>query len=238
MGTLLNRRRYMGGGGAKEWPLKYWLSGEDALVDQKWVDRINPNIKWSVGGAVTHDTENNRYLFMGRTAGRLVQDYRAELPVDLINHYDLGYHWKMIVRGEFLYAPATFRTDCYFIDFGSVAGATFNIGWGTLNKGFVQNFKTDRNSSVYACTDKFLLADATSNPYPFEVEFGCEAVSETTSRLYTLYNGTYFYGAAFNNMLFTDWQSRAFYIGMGFAGRTYGCDFYLNDWKIYVEPYT
>jgi hypothetical protein len=226
------------GGGSKEWPLKYWLSGEDALVDQKWVDRINPNIQWSVGVLVTHDTENNRYLFMGRTAGKWVQDYRATLPANLINLYNFGYHWKMIVRGEFLYAPATMTSMSFFIDFASVRYADFNIGWGTGNKGFVQNFKTFGNSEIYSCVDENLLADATSNPYPFEVEFGCEAVSETTSRLYTLYDGTYFYGHTFNNMLFTNWQSADFYIGMGNVGKSYGCDFYLNDWKIYVEPYS
>ena len=238
MGTLLNRRRYMGGGGSAEWPLKYWLSGEDSLVDQKWVDRINPSIQWNVGLLVTHDTVNNRYLFMGRTAGRWIQDYRATLPSTLINLYNLGYHWKMVVRGEFLYAPASMTSASYFIDFASVRSANFNIGWATMNKGFTQNFKTAGNSEIYSCSDNFLLTNATSNPCPFEVEFGCEAVSKTTSRLYTLYDGTYYYGPTFNNMLFTNWQSGDFYIGMGNAGSSYGCDLYLSDWKIYVEPYT
>jgi len=219
------------------WPLKYWLSGEDSLVNGKWVDRINSNVQWTVGASVTYDSTNGRYLFMGRTSGRWPQDWIAELPTNLINLYNLGYHWKMIVKGTFLNAPASISGSHYFIDFGSVTQAQFNIGWGVENKKFYTNFKTSGNISTYSCTATNALVDATSSPFDFEVEFGCEAVTETTSRLYTLYDNTYYYGTAFSNMLFTNWNSRAFYIGQGFAGTNYGCDFYLSDWKIYVEDY-
>lgn len=228
MGTLLNRRRYMGGGGkSEEWPLKYWLSGEDAPVDGKWVDRLNPDIQWSIGSIAEYDSDNKRYLVRGRQNNGFMT----------INNdhtlYDFGYHFKMIVRGTMLEAYNT----SYFIDFGSVTSSTKAIGWSFSGSKWGTNYKLSGNnsSSLY---DVSSSAIAESTPFDFTVEYGCEAVTDTTSRMYIRYKGKYYYGPTFNNVLINNLDNRQYRIGQGFAGNNFGINMYLNYWKIYVEPYT
>ena len=213
-------------GGEVQWPLKYWLSGEDAPVNNKWIDRLNPDIQWSVGSRVEYDSTNKRYLIKGRQADGYITSGNA------YQKYDFGYHFRMIINGTINEA----YSSSYIIDFGSVTSASKAMGWGFSGSRWTTNYKLSGNnsSSLYDVTMDTI---SESQPFDFEVEYGCEAVTSSTSRMYILYKGVYYYGPTFNNILINNFDNRQFRIGQGFAGNQYGTVLYLNDWKIYVEPY-
>jgi hypothetical protein len=217
----------MGGGGSKEWPLKYWLSGEDAPVNGKWVDRLNSDIQWEVGSRADYDSDNKRYYVKGRQSDGFLTINNANAK------YNLGYHFKMIVQGTIMEA----YSSSYFIDFASVRSAGKAMGWAFNGSKWGTNYKLSGNTSgsLYNVSSS---AIAESIPFDFTVEYGCEAVTDTTSRMYILYKGDYYYGPTFNNILLNNFDNYQFRIGQGVAGNNFGVTMYLNDWKIYVEPYT
>ena len=223
----VNRRRVMGGGKSEEWPLKYWLSGEDAPVDNKLVDRLNSDIQWVVGSNAEYDSDNKRYYIKGR-------QNNGCLTIDNANtKYDFGYHFKMIVQGTMLEA----YTSSWFIDFSSVVNASKAIGFSFDGQKWKTNYKLSGNDSgsLYNVSSSNI---SETIPFDFTVEYGCEAVTDTTSRMYILYKGDYYYGPTFNNIIINNLNNRQYKIGQGFSGNNFGTTMYLNDLKIYVEPYT
>lgn len=139
----------------------------------------------------------------------------------------------MIIQGTMTEAYST----SYFIDFGSVASAQKAMGWSFSGSKWGTNYKLSGNTSgsLYNVSSQNI---SETIPFDFTVEYGCEAVTNTTSRMYILYKGDYYYGPTFNNILINNLDNRQYSIGQGFAGNNFGVTMYLNDWKIYVEPYT
>ena len=231
MGTLLNRRRYMGGS-SKEWTLKYWLSGEDAPVDGKWIDRLNPGIAWTLGSAVAYDAVNGRYHMLGRN-----NNGSCSLSGGYAK-YNFGYHFRMVLQGTLNDQPNT--NTGHLIDFASVVGTSASYeaaGWGCKSGAWIANYKLYGNStgSLYNPTANESLPKPVNLPYDFIVEFGSEAVTNSTSRMYILFENNYYYGPEYTNLKIDNFQNKDFFIGRGYSGAAYGQDFYLNDWKIYVE---
>ena len=121
--------------------LKYWLNGDDAPINGKWVDRVSKQT-WTLYNGASHDSTNGLYLF-----NTMIKC--AALDGNWQN-FTLGHHW--IFDYDIYLNFSESDTGCFF-DIGSVAQASKAIGFyagsksGNVSKTFFLNWKLAGNSS-------------------------------------------------------------------------------------------
>ena len=177
----------MGGKKDKERLIYHW-SGEDDLVNNAWVDRIQG---FPLGKMNNPIHENNGYT-CANTQGCFRSNLNTTVAGNGTVGLHIGRHWRIVVDCT----PLIFRTTNLnlIIDFGSLGTANKAFGFGISGAGgqdrIVDNYKSRNNSTIYSVADK---RNTSNVPAPSintraVIEYGCEQ-SDNGDVQYFIYNG-------------------------------------------------
>ena len=164
----------------EEGELLYWWCGNDAPVNEAWVDRIN-NVELKAEHHSSYDGiahETDHYVLGWDTP------QKTQLKGSLRN-ISIGRHWKIIIDFTELIGSGT----NYMIDFGSVIGTIRNFalnctsetssggyrGFGDNYKGISNNTTREYGISGLAITKRRII----KNLARMRLEYGCEAYDAT-----------------------------------------------------------
>ena len=239
MGTLLNRRRYMGGcEPVVEGELLYWWCGLDAPVNEAWVDRIN-SVELKAEHHASYDGiahETDHYVLGWDTP------HKTQLKGSL-RDISMGRHWKIII--DFTELLGNSKGSNYMIDFGSFQSTSRNFaisrGSSTLAGDglFQDNYKgisnnTQNNYGVQGASQP--LRRIIRQNVRMLLEYGCEAYDSTQDIQYVrANNGEKVYApnphepVSFNA---NDWNKTELWVGRCVAYSNPSA-FDLYDMKIY-----
>ena len=108
----------------KKYNLKHWFCGEDNLVSSKWVDRINPNVKWTAVGNPIHE---DNYYRVGITDNFSNYDIKNGMYFKADSNFlNLGNYYKITIEFKILegYNNTYEGTNMQLVDFGSIRSCT------------------------------------------------------------------------------------------------------------------
>lgn len=169
--------------------LYFHLSGQDAPVNGKWVDRIR-NSQWTLTG-VTHT--DDYYYFNSRKPSSGAADVWASCS-NLYSNFDLGEQWAMEIDIEF----TSDTTSGQIVDFNSVTGVS--AGRCGISAGFWQTttgkasatmqVKPNGNDIVTWATDLSLNLESQEGEWSnAKLIVLCKKVNDTQSQLLIYSNG-------------------------------------------------
>lgn len=179
------RRRYMGG--VKEERLIYHWSGEDDLVNNTWVDRIQ-GFPFSKQNNPIH--ENSGY-----TCANSQGFFKANLNTDVAGNgtigLHIGRHWRIVIDCT----PLDIRTNNMnlIIDFGSLGQSNKSFGFGISGSNgqdrMIDNYKTQGNKNTYSVATGRNASNVPSPPVNTRavIEYGCKP-SNNGDVQYIMYN--------------------------------------------------
>ena len=234
---LMTSRRNIIQAAANSGPtLKYWLDGNDAPVNGKWIEK-KTGLEFVLINGASYDSENKMYLFEANNKYAMCNS-----NINTIN-FALGNHF-IITFDLYINYSLSAGSTCFF-DIGSVTGAEraigFNIGLIDINntgKSYVSNYKMFGNSNnpFEAILDPFQITPR--NDYVHII--GSHTVidgGDGYDRWVSVVNGQSYY---FNTQLTKTyygptWQSAILNISVG-GGVTsgYGPACRIKDIKIYT----
>ena len=183
---MLSRRRYMGGKEEKERLIYHW-SGEDDLVNNAWVDRIQG---FPLGKMNNPIHENSGYTCNGG-AGYFMADLNSTVARNGTVGLHIGRLWRVVVECT----PLIFRTTNMnlIVDFGSLTPSNKSFGFGISGAGgqdrIIDNYKSPTNSQKYsvATSRNDSNVPAPSINTRAIIEYGCEQ-SDNGDVQYFIYN--------------------------------------------------
>ena len=176
----------MGGKEEKERLIYHW-SGEDDLVNNAWVDRIQG---FPLGKMNNPIHENNGYTCVS-SQGYFKCDLNTTIAGNGTVGLHIGRHWRIVVDCT----PLIFRTTNLnlIIDFGSLGNVNKSFGFGISGAGgqdrIVDNYKSRNNSTIYSVATS---RNSSNVPAPSintraVIEYGCEQ-SDNGDVQYFIYN--------------------------------------------------
>lgn len=121
--------------------LKYWLCGEDAPVNNKWVDRIDNRMQWELVGSSVYNQEG-KYYELGELIGK------QAIFNDTNNIFNCGDTFEIEIDFELLPVPDNITNKCFILDIGSVSQTNKNFGIAALNNKIIVNYKMFGDSAV------------------------------------------------------------------------------------------
>lgn len=219
--------------------LYFHLSGQDAPVNGKWVDRIR-NSQWTLTG-VTHT--DDYYYFNSRKPSSGAADVWASCS-NLYSNFDLGEQWAMEIDIEF----TSDTTSGQIVDFNSVTGV--QAGRCGISAGFYHytNGKASATMQVKPNGDNTTvtwLTDLTPSLESQEDEWTnakltvlCKKINDTQSQLFVYSNGVLnrqsnlFPTIRYNRFDGTAYLGRAVVNGGNYKYQI--TPFRLKDFKIYT----
>lgn len=218
--------------------LYFHLSGQDAPVNGKWVDRIR-NSQWTLTG-VTHT--DDYYYFNSRKPSSGAADVWASCS-NLYSNFDLGEQWAMEIDIEF----TSDTTSGQIVDFNSVTGVS--AGRCGISAGFWQTttgkasatmqVKPNGNDIVTWATDLSLNLESQEGEWSnAKLIVLCKKVNDTQSQLLIYSNGVLnrqsdlFTAVRYNRFDGTAFLGRAITNGGNYKYQI--TPFRLKDFKIYT----
>ena len=112
--------------------LKYWLCGEDAPVNNKWIDRIDNRMQWELVGSSIYNQEDKYYEF-----GELIG--KQAVFSDTNDIFNCGDKFEIEIDFELL--PDNVPNKAFLLDIGSVAGTNKNFGIAIKENKIITNYK-------------------------------------------------------------------------------------------------
>lgn len=231
------RRRLMIGSasGDNRGKLAYWLCGEDAPVNNKWIDRVDSRMAWKLNNVSCYIAGKKCYRF-----GESINCFAAFNDVG--NIFNCGTRFEIEIDCEIMQKDPVTNDDfknCY-VDFGSVTTTDKNFGVNISSIGIRTNYKMfgDGNGGLYGIQPE--------NPVIPPIRFGRQKLymgvqkySDDKNIVYTK-NDEGIIAFAPNPhppVVHTNLSAKQYFLGRGVvAGYSKSTiDFY--DIKIYVKDY-
>lgn len=215
--------------------LKYWLDGNDAPVNGKWIEK-KTGLEFALMNGASYDSENKMYLFEANNKYAICNSDINTINFTLGNHFIITFD---------LYINYSLSNGSGFFDVGSITAAERAIGFfignvdlTTASRGYISNYKMlgNNNNPFEAILDPFQITPR--NDYAHVV--GSHRVidgGDGYDRWVSIVNGQSYY---FNTQLTKTyygptWQSATLKVSVG-GGVTsgYGAACRIKDIKIYT----
>ena len=159
--------------------LKYWLCGEDAPVDNKWIDRIDNRMQWELVGSSVYNQEGKYYEF-----GELIG--KQAIFDDNNNIFNCGDKFEIEIDFECLPVPDNVPNKAFLLDIGSVTVANKNFGIFIKENKILTNYKMfgDNTTDKYGIDSTQLNNTTIIKEGRQSIYFGVEKYSDTQNIVY------------------------------------------------------
>ena len=158
--------------------LKYWLCGEDAPVNNKWIDRIDNRMQWELVGS-SYNQEGKYYEF-----GELIK--KQAVFNDTNNIFNCGDKFEIEIDFELLPVPDNVPNKAFLLDIGSVIGTNKNFGIDITNNKITTNYKMfgDNTNNKYGIDSTQLNNTTIIKEGRQTIYMGVEKHSDTQNIVY------------------------------------------------------
>lgn len=198
----------------------YWWSGEDALENGLWVDRVS-GLGWTATNSPVHNTD---HYVCGKSVGYFVMNMNTL-------GLNLGRHWAVEVDFEVVSLDNTLSV----IDFGSLSNSThaFAIASASPYTTMTDNYKGFGKNSTYATLATLGQALAVGTRKTCRI--GCEAYDSTQDTQYLEVDGVKTLGFAPHTptTFYQNFNKAEAVIGAGWDARYAGGSVKIYDIKIW-----
>lgn len=206
--------------------LVYWWSGEDALVNGYWVDRVSEK-QWTQYGGIMQESDNSYRVGSEKYGTYFTMNGNNE-------GINLGSEWKIVVTLSY---EAYYKSGgSWLIDFGSVANTNHAFGlFFTSNRYFNDNYKgfANNNTSTYGVvgnSNKLVIPTDTV----ITLTYGCRKLADDSYIQYATYNDVTIDApnAHAETSFNANFNKSTFYIGRSYASSYNGAG-KIYELKIY-----
>ena len=214
--------------------LKYWLCGEDAPVNNKWIDRIDNRMKWELVGSSIYNQEDKYYEF-----GELIK--KQAVFNDTNNIFNCGDKFEIEIDFECLPVPDNVPNKVFLLDIGSVTATDKNFGIAIKENKIITNYKMfgDATNDKYGIDSPQLNNTTIIKEGRQSIYFGVEKFSDTQNIVYVK--------DSFGNKVYapnphtpinhSNFNIKQYFIGAGFTPGYSFNTVKIYNIKVYVKSY-